>query len=807
MKNPQKLILIFLCLFLFSCGEEEPADKLTNITPPGQNNPQDPDPTPDPDPDPTPTTNSYTPLGVGGGGAMSGFAINPYNSTRYVGTDMGTLFRSDDNGETWNAINHYQVQYDSHLAYSTAPGFSSDGQTVFYADAGRNPQISYDNGITFQDMNLNLPSGVRILYWKEDSSNENIIFAGTTEGLYRTTNKGQSWIKTNMTNEKSLGTFLDHYNGVTTLYHATSDKIMVSTNLGDTRSTLISPNHEIRLFTGGRTGNDITLAYSDDDGQGACAWASAYASGWGQAAVTATMDNCGYVWIKKNQSNFIQSNQAVGNFLRMAENDAYTIYVTAGKEWIRQRGTQVHVSNDRGDNWSLKLYQMNWDDNYSPWLENLIEYSAVALDIGWWDDGYESFAINNLDSSKAGGTGYFFLHTTENTGDNWLAPFTNFADTGFPAPKKKWKTGGIEVISVYHLKHHPINNNVVYAACGNIGGMVSDDAGETFRVSKAKYNSNYDYAFDRNDDQVVFAASGSEHDFPETWHANATVAQGGIYYSSDRGINWSRLTPTNNGFNRQFLSVAYDDQRGRVYGGTHGGGIAYSANNGSTWQWLNNGFPGGNRIISQLEIDPENGNVYAMLAGDAPNYTNRAQTGIYFLDVENGSTSWQLLRGNVAYPSAADPGYQVWWYPIAFAVDFNDPQRNTLWLVDYENNENWLMTGAWKSTDRGQNWERKIQFTMPTSIKLDPKNSDHVYVGGTHYLDGSWGNGGHIFSTDGGETWNRNLTPGLQANARNLMFDPTNSENIYYTYLGGGILKGPNPARQPASVEIEPVTD
>lgn len=37
------------------------------------------------------SSNSYTPLGVGGGGAMSGVAISPYAELWFVGTDMGTL--------------------------------------------------------------------------------------------------------------------------------------------------------------------------------------------------------------------------------------------------------------------------------------------------------------------------------------------------------------------------------------------------------------------------------------------------------------------------------------------------------------------------------------------------------------------------------------------------------------------------------------------------------------------------------------------------------------------------------------------
>lgn len=379
-------------------------------------------------------------------------------------------------------------------------------------------------------------------------------------------------------------------------------------------------------------------------------------------------------------------------------------------------------------------------------------------------------------------------------------------DVGTPTYGKKWKTQGIEVISVYNIKHHPTNKSLIYAATADIGGMVSDDNGDSFRLCKAKYNSNYDYAFDPADDYVVYAASGSSHDYPVDWHAMPIEGDGGIYRSNDRGMNWTRLTPSSNAWNRQFLSVAYNADKGHIYGGTQEKGIGRSLDNGKTWSWFNAGLPSGDRIIPQIIMDPQNGNVYALLTGDNGTWSNRKKTGVYFLDVANGATSWTLLRGTVHYPPEADSGYKVWWYPTRFAVDFKDPQRNTIWLLDYENNGNWLMTGAWKTTDRGQNWNRKIQFTHPTGIQIDPNDSNNVFISGFHELNGNWGNGGQIYTKDGGATWKKNLSPTLQHNGFNTMIDPTNPDNVYYTYFGGGILKGPNPIRKPASVDVIPIT-
>lgn len=744
----------------------------------------------DPPPTTTPST-GYLPLGVGGGGAMSGVSISPYSNLWFVGTDMGTLFKSTDLGKSWNAVNHLQAVFDSDLTRAVSVGFSADGVTVFHAAAGINPKRSTDAGETFTAINMGLASGEVIKYFYSDSSNANIMYAGTTKGLLRTTNKGTSWTRVN--SEEAVGTFIDH-NTNGKVYHATKTKVLVSNDDGVSFSTYYTPSAgSVRLFTGGSDASGVTLAMSDSDGANACSWAAKYLNDWGQTSIDQTYAACGYVWISKNGGAFTRTAQPVGDHLKMADNDSTTVYTTGARSWIRQYGTKVHVSRDKGQTWGLKLNQIDYDViPYAPWPKDKIEYSAVALDVGWWDSGYESFAINQKNSNIVAGSGYFFLHSSLNAGDNWLAAFTKYADTGTPTAGKKWITRGLEVISVYRMKFHPTNSNLLYGAAADIGGVISEDHGGSFRIPSHQYNSFYDYAFDPNDDLVVYAAAGSLHDFPNEWHANAATANGGVYKSLDRGRSWKRLTPVDANYNRQFLSVGYDARNGIIYAGTHETGIVVSYNDGASWSYFNTGLPAGNKIIPQIEVDPNNGNVYALLTGDAPTFSNQPYTGIYLLDVANGSKSWKLLRGVVNYPKDAGAGYKLWYYPTAFAIDFNNP--STIWMVDYENHGNWLMTGAWKTTDGGNTWNRMKQITHATDIKIDPRNPNQVHVSGYYDLSGTWGNGGMLYTADGGATWSKNDAPPLQRNARGIALDPKDPSKIFYSYFGGGILYGRNPA-------------
>ncbi len=112
-------------------------------------------------------TSAYSPRGVGGGGAMSGFSISPYSSLWFVGTDMGTLFRSVDRGTSWHPVSHFQTTFSSLLDVAVNIGFSSDPYTLFHAPAGINPVRSTDGGITWYPVaSFPLSLGENIKYWR-----------------------------------------------------------------------------------------------------------------------------------------------------------------------------------------------------------------------------------------------------------------------------------------------------------------------------------------------------------------------------------------------------------------------------------------------------------------------------------------------------------------------------------------------------------------------------------------------------------------------------------------------------------------
>lgn len=749
----------------------------------------------------------YSPRGVGGGGALSGFSISPYSDLRFVGTDMGTLFRSVDGGKNWIAVAHDQAKFDSDLEKASEVGFSSDPKVTFYANAGRDPKRSRDAGVTWASIKVPLEEEERILYWVGDSKDAKLIFCATTDGLLRSTNQGDSWTRVKNIDGRARGTSLVQDGTNKRVFHATSDEIFLSDDDGKTfRSWHTPAGTGIRAFAAGADSKGLTLAYIDTKGEQACSWAKR-AGDSSEEQKKATLDECGFVWVQNGfDSKFRQTRKEGGRFLRMADNDSQTLYVTGGN-WVRQYGSKIWVSRDAGKSWNLKYQTYDWDQRpYKPWPRDKLEYSAVGLDVGWDDNVPFSFAINRRKSTEAGGTGHYFLHVTRDAGEHWNAPFTQYGDTGEPARGKRWKSTGLEVTSALRLKFHPKNSRLGYVSLADLGGYVTEDGGQTFRISKVKYNTNYDYAFDPARVDRVYAASGDRHDFP--LNINTPLkGQGGIFVSDDRGRSWKRLTPDNSEFNRQFLSVAYDPIHRALYGGTQGGGIARSLDEGKTWKFFNSGFPEGERVIPQIEVDSKDGTAYALLTGDAPEYLNADETGIYRLKAGAAPSiaRWELLRTTVERPESVAADVKLWQFPSAFAIDWSSPDRSVLWVTDIEQKGAWLASGVWKSLNGGKTWKRMTQYTHPTAIALvgaaargvanaakkSANSQPVVQVSGLYDVSGNWGKGGALFSLDGGKSWKKNDKFPLLANLFSFTPDPSDASKAFFLFFGGGLLHGP----------------
>jgi hypothetical protein len=227
------------------------------------------------------------------------------------------------------------------------------------------PTTGYDFADCKNDANA-----TRIKYWISNSFDENIVFAASGDGLFRSADKGINWIRVNTISGESKGTFIDYSTSPHTVYHANETGIYQSIDAGLTFSLYHSDN--IRRFSGGRDATGLTLVYIDDD-ESACN--TTYTNRYGNANL-----DCGYVWKETDGNGFSATSQMAGDWIRMAENNSQTVYITGARVWNLSYGTQVWVSQDAASSFNQTFQHLLTVINpWSPWPASSFDRSAIGL--------------------------------------------------------------------------------------------------------------------------------------------------------------------------------------------------------------------------------------------------------------------------------------------------------------------------------------------------------------------------------------------------------------------------------------------
>ena len=185
--------------------------------------------------------------------------------------------------------------------------------------------------------------------------------------------------------------------------------------------------------------------------------------------------------------------------------------------------------------------------------------------------------------------------------------------------------------------------------------------------------------------------------------------------------------------------------------------------------------------IADLAINPDNPSEF---------YVAAAAGGVW-KTTNSGTTFKPIFENQGSYSIGA------------LAMDPNN--HNVIWVGTGENNNQRSVSygdGLYKSNDGGGSF-KKVGLDSSQHIgmiKIDPRNSDVVYVAATGPLWSSGGDRGLYKTTDGGETWNNVLEISENTGINEVHFDLRNPDVLYatahqrrrrqWTYLGGGPESG-----------------
>ena len=148
-----------------------------------------------------------------------------------------------------------------------------------------------------------------------------------------------------------------------------------------------------------------------------------------------------------------------------------------------------------------------------------------------------------------------------------------------------------------------------------------------------------------------------------------------------------------------------------------------------------------------------------------------------------GGGVWKSNNGGASFTPVFDEHIQS---IGCIAIDPSKPDQN-IWVGTGETwtrNSVSMGDGIYKSTDGGQNWKNMglPKSDRISSIIVDPKNSDIVWVGVLGALWGDSDERGVYKTTDGGITWQKVFYVDAKTGCSDLIMDPKNPNIMYASF-------------------------
>ena len=188
------------------------------------------------------------------------------------------------------------------------------------------------------------------------------------------------------------------------------------------------------------------------------------------------------------------------------------------------------------------------------------------------------------------------------------------------------------------------------------------------------------------------------------------------------------------------------------------GGMNEKTFSGLEWRGLGPALMSGR--IADIAVDPDDRSTWYVAVGSG---------GVW--KTENRGTTWEsVFDGQGSYSIGC------------VTIDPNDP--NVIWVGSGENGSGRHVgygDGVYRSVDGGKTWKNMglKQSEHIGMIRVDPRDSNVIYVAAQGPLWSGGGERGLYRSTDGGERWERILAVGEYTGVNEVHLDPRNPDVIF----------------------------
>ena len=562
------------------------------------------------------------------------------------------------------------------------------------------------------------------IYWSALVGTNAIAVSYSTNGLWYSTNSGQTWIQSNITTGTFVSCAMVDANAIagslsnTGLWYSTNSGVTWIQSTSVTPGVVITSNSFRYVFmvgtnaiAGSNVGSNIGLWYSANSGQ---TWTQSNKTSSGFRGLymlsdgkALAMDYVGGIWYSTDN----------GVTWRISLNATNSIFYTSamvGQNAIAGTATSntgLWYSSDSGVTWTQSnittgnfayVYMVGANAIAAPFSYTGLLYSTNSGQT-WtqsnlataWTAGSQKFSMvgTNAVISLLNTRGYIQCWYSSNSGQSWSPSQVNYpiiysiyiinkkaiAGTSngilYSSDNGVTWTQSTSVTTDTFCSVYMVGANAIAASYSNTGLWYSSDSGVTWTQS----------------------ASVTTGDFYSVYMVgtNAIAASTGLWYSSDSGVTWTQSASVTTG---DFYSV--------YMVGTHAiaasTGLWYSSDSGVTWTQSTS-------ALTSLFTSVYMVGTHAIAASNSTN-------GLWYSS-DSGVTWTQSAS---ALTSSFNSVYMVGTHAIAAS------------------------NGLWYSSDSGVTWVQSNK-TSGTFLSL--------YMLGTNAVAGGNNNIGLWYSSDSGQTW------------------------------------------------------